>query len=260
LTLCGNAGLVFWREGVIVSAGRVAVVTGGAKGIGLATSARLLRDGYRVAVLGRQPELPPDVAASLPGEWQYICADVAVRASVESAAHTVMGTWGQVDALVSNAGIFPRYDSLTMTSEQWDEVLAINLGGTFLVCQAFGSIMMKAGRGAIVTTSSGFGVRGGAKSTAYSASKAGIIALTRSLAAEWAPKIRVNCVVPGITDTAMPRLVYSEESLRERGKQIPLGRIGDPEDVAAAAVFLLSDDAAYITGQCLGVNGGATMF
>lgn len=238
---------------------RIAVVTGGSRGIGLATATRLLQQGYRVALIGLRPALPAEVANSLTGDWRYISADVSLRSSMEAAADEVLATWSRVDALVSNAGIYPRQDALTMSTDEWNRVIQVNLGGTFHSCQAFGGPMLAAGKGVIVTMSSGIGVRGAVRSSAYAASKAGIIALTRSLAAEWAPTVRVNCVVPGIIDTDMPRIGRTEDEMVTAGQRNPLGRVGQAADVAGAVSFLLGDDAAYITGQCLGVNGGGLM-
>lgn len=135
----------------------------------------------------------------------------------------------------------------------------MNLTGTFLCSQVFARLMLDRG-GAIVTTAAGQAFRPRAGTAAYTASKGGIVSLTRALAVEWAPRIRVNCIVPGLADTSMPRIARSAESMRDAASRNPMGRVGQPADTAAAVSFLLSEDAAYITGQTLGVNGGSLMF
>lgn len=235
--------------------GPVTVVTGGAEGLGRGIVARLVKQGHRVAVLDRHDQ------ADVPGAPDQVLTfggDVRDRAFLEATRDGVLATWGRVDGLVNNAGIFPRKSVRTLTDEDWREVLDTNLGGTFLCSQVFGTTMLEAG-GAIVNLASGHAFRPFPDSAAYAASKGGIVSFTRALAVEWAPTVRVNCVVPGIADTAMPRLTHTEESLQATADAIPLRRIGTPEDTAATVAFLLSDDASYITGQTLGVNGGALL-
>jgi len=236
-------------------------VTGGAQGLGLGSALRLLQAGYRVAILDIQGDVATRSREALDraGEWQLHPADVADPSAVVSVSRRILASWGRVDALVNNAGIFPRHDSIDLPFEDWERVIRVNLGGTLLCCQAFGRAMLDRGGGAIVNTASGRAIQGAVRGVAYAASKAGIIALTRSLASEWAPTIRVNCVVPGIADTAQPRIDLSEEGMRQAAAQIPLRRIGQPADIGAAVAFLVSEDASYITGQCLAVNGGAIM-
>jgi NAD(P)-dependent dehydrogenase (short-subunit alcohol dehydrogenase family) len=161
---------------------------------------------------------------------------------------------------VNNAGIFPRQQSATVALDAWKRVISVNLIGSFICARVFGAAMLKRRRGAIVNIGSGRAFHGAADGVAYSASKAGLVGLTRSLALEWAPyNVRVNCIVPGLSDTAQPRAVLTDDQLRQAGERIPLGRVGQPADVAGAVSFLLSDDASYITGQSLGVNGGAVL-
>ncbi|MDT5048494.1 MAG: hypothetical protein QOG75_4382, partial [Mycobacterium sp.] len=143
---------------------------------------------------------------------------------------------------------------------EWDQVLRVNLTGTFATARAVAARMKEAGRGAIVNTASGRALAGAANGAHYAASKGGIIALTKSLALDWAAYgIRVNCVIPGLTDTAQPRIEMGDNELHAAGARIPLGRIGQPEDIAAVVAFLLSDDARYMTGQSVAANGGAIM-
>lgn len=240
----------------------IAVVTGAAQGLGLGITKRLLEEGSRVAVVDIQESPRPEARRALDerGEWLFFSADVSDPARIQEVERQLSERWGDVDYLVNDAGIFPRNDSSSLPLDEWERVLRVNLTGTFLCSQVFGQSMRRNKKGAIVNISSGRALQGAARGAAYAASKAGIIALTRSLALEWAPlNIRVNCVVPGIADTAQPRQELTEEQLQAAAQRIPLGRIGQPADVAAAVCFLLGDDAAYITGQCLAVNGGAIM-
>lgn len=235
---------------------RVAVVTGGADGLGRGTAERLLHGSYRVAVL--DVDDAPALVEAHPDTCSTYVGDVSDRSFVESVAADIASTWGRVDALVNNAGIFPRTAALDLADSDWARVLNVNLWGTFLCAQVFAPAMFEGG-GAMVNTASGQAFRPRPNSAAYAASKGGIVSLTRSLAIEWAPHIRVNCVVPGIADTAMPRLGRSEESFQSAGAEIPLGRVGQPSDIASAVAFLVSDDAAYVTGQTLAVNGGSIL-
>src|SRR5262245_7818205 len=152
-----------------------------------------------------------------------------------------------------------------MDRAEWDQVLRVNLTGTFVTARAVAARMKDApmkdlGRGAIVNTASGRALAGAANGAHYAASKGGIIALTKSLALDWASYgIRVNCIIPGVTDTAQPRGELSDDELYALGSRIPLGRIGEPQDIAADVAFLLGDDSAYMTGQSIAVNGGAIM-
>jgi 2-hydroxycyclohexanecarboxyl-CoA dehydrogenase len=240
-------------------AGAVAVVTGGAGGIGRAIARRLAAEGYRVAVLD-VAEVPERDALGAEGfEVLALHADVSDEGSLRSAKAAVNERWGPVYALVNAAGIFPRFLALEAPVELWQRVLAVNLTGTFLACRTFAPDMRAQGRGRIVTFGSERAILGSVRGAAYAASKGGILALTRSLAREWAPDILVNAVVPGVTDTPMPRLELTEAELEARARAIPLGRIGTPDDVAGVVAFLLSEAAGYVTGQTILVNGGAVM-
>ncbi len=238
----------------------VAVVTGAGQGIGRAICERLARDKrFALAMIERsaQGEKTASEIRSQGAEVLYIQCDVSDETQVCSAAEEV-ANFGAVRCVVNNAGIYPRAKALEMDFSDWLEVIKVNLGGTFLVSRSFAPLMLEAGEGAIVNLSSGRAALGAVNGSHYSASKGGIISLTRSLAAEWAPTIRVNAVMPGVTDTAQPREAgVTDEELYARGERIPLGRIGQPEDIANTVAFLLSDDAKYITGQTIAVNGGA---
>jgi NAD(P)-dependent dehydrogenase (short-subunit alcohol dehydrogenase family) len=241
---------------------KLAIVTGGAQGLGLGVARRLLDDGCSVAILDIQERLSPEAERALgPARpWRFFSADVSDERRIRDIERELSAAEGSVAFLVNNAGIFPRYDSATLPLDTWNRILAVNLTGTFLCCQVFGQSMRQGGGGAIINVSSGRAIQPAPRGAAYSASKAGIIALTRTLAFEWAPdNIRVNCLVPGISDTAQPRQDMTDEQLQAAAQRVPLRRLGQPADMAAAVAFLLSDEAAYITGQCLAVNGGAIM-
>ncbi|MCC6780021.1 MAG: SDR family oxidoreductase [Hyphomicrobiales bacterium] len=238
------------------------IVTGAAQGIGRAVALRLAAPGVHLAVW--------DVTGGVE-ETAHLCrnrgavsrastVDVGSADAVEAAVDVFEREWGRPDGLVNNAGIFPRARALEMQLAEWEHVLRVNLTGTFLCARAVAARMKEAGRGAIVNTSSGRALAGAANGAHYSASKGGIIALTKSLALDWAAYgIRVNCVIPGLTDTAQPRVEMGDNELHAAGARIPMGRIGRPEDIAAVVAFLLSDDAGYMTGQSIAANGGAIM-
>ena len=241
---------------------RIAVVTGGSKGIGRAISLALAQRGYDIAILDPL-EFGREVAADIIKLGQralHLPVDVSCERTVKEAARIVTDQLGICTLLVNNAGIFPRASALDLPFSLWQRVLDVNLGGAFLCSQAFAPAMMKVGFGVIINIASGRGIQGAAQGGAhYAASKGGLIALTRSLAQEWAPSIRVNAIVPGVTHTDQPLEATTVDELYARGKRIPLGRIGQPEDVANGVCLLASEDASYITGQSLCVNGGALM-
>jgi NAD(P)-dependent dehydrogenase (short-subunit alcohol dehydrogenase family) len=241
---------------------RIAAVTGGSKGIGRAIALALARRNYDIAILDPL-ESGRAVAAevmALGRRALYLPLDVSCELDVRKAAQLVAGQLGTCTLLVNNAGIFPRASAIDMPFSLWQRVLNVNLGGAFLCSQAFAPGMLEAGSGVIINIASGRGIQGAARGGAhYAASKGGLIALTRSLAQEWAPRIRVNTLVPGVTHTDQPLEATTVDELYARGSRIPLGRIGQPDDVANGVCLLASDDASYITGQSLCVNGGAVM-
>jgi NAD(P)-dependent dehydrogenase (short-subunit alcohol dehydrogenase family) len=239
------------------------VVTGAAQGIGRAVALRLAVPGVHVAVWDTKAEGVEDTAKLCREQGAVAGAsivDVGDTNQIEAAVAAFEREWGRPDGLVNNAGIFPRSRALDMDLAEWERVLRVNLTGTFVCARAVAARMKEDSRGAIVNMASGRALAGAANGAHYSASKGGIIALTKSLAHDWAGYgIRVNCVIPGITDTAQPRVEMGDNELYAMGARIPLGRIGQPQDIAAAVAFLLSDDAAYMTGQSIAVNGGAIM-
>lgn len=245
-------------------AGDVVVVTGAAQGIGRAIAVRLAQDGFRAAVWDVSEDGASEtvrLCRDVGGEARSWRVDISSEPEVERGVHAVEEAFGvPVFGLVNNAGIWPRAPVLEMPLDVWERTLRVNLTGAFLCARALGRRMAQAGRGAIVNIASGRALQGAREGAAYAASKGGILALTKSLALELAPYgVRVNCVIPGVTNTQMPRQGTTEEELFARGKAIPLGRIGQPEDIAAVVAFLFGPDAGYVTGQGIAVNGGAIM-
>jgi 3-oxoacyl-[acyl-carrier protein] reductase len=236
---------------------RVAWITGGASGIGLATAKRFAAEGAKLALSDVNPEALDKVAAEIGGDVFTLTGDVSKREDCQAAAKAIEEKFGRIDILIANAGINRDTFAMKMSEDKWDLVLDINLKGTFLCCQAAFPSMMRNKSGCIVTTAS-VGALGNPGQANYSASKAGVIGLTKTLAVEWARyNITVNCVAPGATMTPMLETV-PERVREEMIKQIPLGRFGQPEDIAAAHVFFCSEDAAFVTGQVLFIDGGMT--
>jgi NAD(P)-dependent dehydrogenase (short-subunit alcohol dehydrogenase family) len=239
------------------------IVTGAAQGIGRAVALRLAAPGVHIAVWDVKAEGVEETAKLCRDNGAVAAAttvDVADADQIENAVAAFDKAWGKPDGLVNNAGIFPRARALEMKLSEWEQVLRVNLTGTFVTARAVAARMKELGRGAIVNTASGRALAGAANGAHYSATKGGILALTKSLALDWAGfGIRVNCIIPGLSDTAQPRVEMGDNELYAAGAKIPLGRIGQPQDIAAVVAFLLSDDAAYMTGQSVAVNGGAIM-
>lgn len=243
--------------------GKTAFITGGGGAIGREIALQLGGKGISVAVADLNEQTAGAVAEEInKGGGTSLGVVVNIRDSkdVVGAVSRANDALGEIDILVNCAGIFPNSLVVEMTEEEWDLVVDVNLKGTFLACQAVMPGMQKKRSGRIVNISSGHGFKGGARTAHYSAAKAGVVALTKSLALELAPYgINVNAVAPGITDTEMPRRVLSLGYMAERAKRNPLGRLGTPEDTACAVMFLLSEKSRYITGQTIYVNGGDLM-
>lgn len=242
--------------------GRVAIVTGGATGIGKGISAVLARNGATVAIVNRRLELAQALAEELiasGGKAKAYPADVANGEQVEAMVKAVVADYGRVDILVNNAGVRQDGLLLRMRSEAWDNVLAINLKGAFHCIKAVSPAMMKARHGRIICISSVVGLMGNAGQANYAAAKAGLFGLTKSAARELAPRnITVNAIAPGYVATDMTSNL-SDEQKKSFLANVPLNRVGTPDDIAGAVCFLASDDAAYITGQTLTVDGGMVM-
>jgi 3-oxoacyl-[acyl-carrier protein] reductase len=241
---------------------RIALVTGASQGIGRAIALRLAAAGAHVALAARNQEKLAEVAAEIAaagGTAQAFALDMASEESIKACAKAVIAHFGRIEILVNNAGITRDTLSLRMRRHDWDDVLTTNLTGAFLLSQASISSMLKARWGRIINITSVVGETGQAGQANYAASKAGLIGLTKSLARELASRaITVNAVAPGMIATAMTD-VLTDEQKAAMAVQIPLGRAGTDVEIAAAVAFLASDDAAYITGHTLDVNGGMYM-
>ncbi len=246
-------------------AGKVALVTGAQQGIGKAIALAYGREGASVVVNYLDDRAAGEAVAAQIGALGARAVAVAgnvartadVRTMVEAGA-----SLGGVDVLVNNAGIFPRVDFLDMTEDQWDEVLDVNLKGAFRCTQAVARQLVAQGKaGAVINLASGAAFRSSPRGVHYVSSKAGIVGLTRATALELARyRIRVNAIAPGITDTAQPRYGMSEAELQAAARQVPLGRMAMPDDIAHMAVFLACDEASHITGQTIHVNGGQFLY
>ncbi len=223
-------------------AGKRVVITGGTSGIGAATAKRFRDEGCEVMILARR---------SGPG---VIECDVGDRAQVDAAFEHL----GDLDVLINNAGVSVRSPAVDITADQWEQVIATNLSGAFWVAQAAARRMLLGDGGVILNTASTNALVGYRYYADYNATKAGLVALTRSLALEWAPTIRVNAVCPGYVLTPMQQAEYTPEMLEEVNRRIPLGRHATPEEIAGLFAYLASDEAAYFTGSVIVMDGGET--
>jgi len=238
--------------------GKRVLITGGASGIGAATAARFLEEGSVVCVLDRDAKGRELIRQQLPSLAGTFDADVSNLKQVEAAFEGTVRIMGGVDVLINNAGISIRHNFLEITPEEWDMVIAVNLTGVFYVAQTAARHMWERGSGVILQTASTNGLVGQPYYADYNATKAGVIELTKSMALELAPKIRVCAVAPGYVMTPMQRAEYTEEMLEEVNRKIPLRRHAKPEEIAALFAFLASDDAAYITGHVYTIDGAET--
>lgn len=246
-------------------AGKSAIVTGAAGGIGRATAVAMAAEGARVTVVDLNPAGLDEVAEQIRaagGEAVTVVADVSVEADIEQVVTTAVEAFGGVDVVFNNAGIIRRTTVLETSVEMWDQVFAVNVRSIFLMCKRVVPIMAAAGGGSIINTGSGWGLKGGGRAVSYCASKGAVVNLTRALAIDHgAQGIRVNSVNPGDVDTGMLRdearqLAQDTAGFLAEAADRPLGRMGQPQEIAAAVVWLASDEASYVTGAALSVDGG----
>jgi len=244
--------------------GKVALVTGAQQGIGRSIAIALAHEGADVGINyldDRQAaeKVLQDIRAA--GRRAVVVqADVARPTQTQEMVAHVAKELGGLDVLVNNAGVYPRVSALEMRESDWDLVVDVNLKGAFFCAQAAARAMITGARQGSIINLASQAIRGAVRGVHYSASKGGVVAMTRAMALELAPRgIRVNAIAPGLTDTAQPRYGHNEEELALMARAVPLGRMAQPEDIAAVAVFLASADARFITGQTVHVNGGSYM-
>jgi len=244
--------------------GKTALVTGGQQGIGRAIAVALARDGADVGINFLDDKKAAEtVAGEVRAQGRravLVPGDVSRRADVEAMVATVVKELGAPDVVINNAGVFPRVGFLEMQDSDWDLVLNVNLKGSFLAAQAGARAMVAAGKAGAIVNISSSAVRGDPRGVHYSASKTGVIGLTRAMALALAPhRIRVNAIAPGTTDTAQPRYGNTEEQLAARMRDTPFGRLATPDEIARVAVFLATDEAIWVSGEVIHVNAGAYM-
>ncbi len=246
--------------------GKVALVTGGTEGIGLATASLFLKEGAKVAVSGRSAKKGAEAVAELGklGEVMFVEGDVSKADDAFGMVESTVSRFGGIDIVFNNAGIYIEKKAEDMSEEEWDRLIDINLKGTFLVSKYAVPHMRKRGGGVIVNNSSDAGLVGNRSCPAYCASKGGVTVMTKAMALDYASdNIRVNCVNPGVIDTPMVsrevELSVDPEKCRvQMDIDHPLGRIGRPEEVAKAVLFLASNESSFVTGTALSVDGGLT--
>lgn len=231
---------------------RICIVTGAAQGIGAATVAKLAAEGATVVACDRR-------AQEVPGAALALAVDVTDRAAVDAMVAEVVARFGRVDVLVNNAGITKDARLVKMTIEQFDAVIDVNLRGVFHCTQAVAPLMLERGAGVILNASSVVGIYGNYGQTNYAASKFGVIGFTKTWARELGPKgVRVNAVAPGFIETPILQTI-PDKVLDHMREQVPLKRLGRPEEIAAVYAFLASDDASYVNGAVIEVSGGMTV-
>lgn len=242
-----------------------AIVTGAAGGIGRATALAFAAEGARVVVVDIQGEAAEEVARTIRdggGEALAVAADVSAEADVRRVVETTVATLGGIDVVFNNAGIIRRTTALDIDVDEWDKVFGVNVRSIYLMARHAVLVMAEAGGGSIINTGSGWGLKGGGRALSYCASKGAVVNMTRALAIDHGPQnIRVNSVNPGDVDTGMLReearqLGQEEQSFLAESADRPLGRMGEPREIASAVVWLASDESSYVTGSALVVDGG----
>lgn len=241
--------------------GKVALVTGGGRGLGRAMALALAEAGADVAVASRtrtQLEHAAEAIQAVGKNSLPVVGDVSKVVEVRTMIETVVKKFGRLDILVNAAGVNQRMSSVDVSPELWERIVGINLRGTFFCCQAAAPYMIKQRSGSIINIASLLSAIGIPSLAPYAASKAGVVGLTRVLAAEWAPHgVRVNCIGPGYFRTEMNRALFADKEWVSRLlRRVPLGRAGVPEDLAGTVIFLASEASSYVTGQVLYVDGG----
>jgi len=237
--------------------GKRVVISGSSSGIGFETARMLVSAGAEVCLVARRSEPLAEAAEKLGATaWSWVC-DVAEEKAVSNLAAELRSRWGGLDGLVNNAGIALMAGVDDTTTEAWDEAFAVNVRGPFLMCRELGPLLRKGRSPVVVNVSSTLAVRAIPGMAAYNATKAALNQLTHSLALEWAPEVRVNAVMPAVVDTPIHALRgMSPEQVAEMGGLHPLGRVGEPSDVASMILYLLSDNASWMTGAIIPVDGG----
>jgi NAD(P)-dependent dehydrogenase (short-subunit alcohol dehydrogenase family) len=245
--------------------GKTALITGGASGIGRATALLFAREGAAVSIVDLNREVGDALAheiSSAGGQALFVGADVTSAADCRRVTECTVREFGDIHILFNNAGIIRRATVVEISETEWDAVLAVNVKSIFLMCREVIPIMVLARGGSIINTASGWGLAGGARAAAYCASKGAVVLMTKAMAIDHGRQnIRVNCICPGDTDTAMLRsearqMGEAEDRFLSESAKRPLGRVGKPEEIAQAALYLASDAASFVTGTALVVDGG----
>lgn len=241
---------------------KVVIVTGAGSGIGRATAVRMAAEGARVLCADAKGDGAQETAAQIAtagGEAVALLVDVTNEGSCGRMVEAALGQFGRITTLVNSAGVSAARRDAAPAPEEWERVLGVNLSGTYLASRAALPQLAASGSGSVTNIASIFGLVGGSLSPAYAASKGGVVNLTRTMAVTWAPRVRVNCVCPGVIETPMTAPFLSDPSWHQPLKERhPVGRFGKPADVAAAILYLASDEAEFVTGVALPVDGGYT--
>ncbi len=241
-------------------AGKTAIITGGATGIGLACAETFLREGGQVALFGRRQDRLEEAKQALGGDVLTVCGDITQEADVDRLVSETRSKFGSVEILVNNAGTLAMAPTHEMEIAEWDRVLDINLRGVFLLTRRVIPAMLEGNGGSLIHISSILGIIAAPQLAAYNTSKAALSQFSRSLAVEYGPQgIRSNTICPGLIQTEMTNdMMENKEWIAELAKRYPIGRFGKPEDVAEACLFFASDQSSFITGTVLPVDGGCT--